>query len=51
MPRSARLVTVSTRCRRERPRQSSLETTRVSPGAELVQELAAGGRGRRQQSR
>jgi hypothetical protein len=32
MPRSARLVTVSTRCRRERPRRSSLQTTRVSPG-------------------
>jgi hypothetical protein len=31
-PRSARPVTVSTRCRKERPRRSSLQTTRVSPG-------------------
>jgi hypothetical protein len=32
MPRSAKLVTVSTRCRRERPRRSRLQTSRVSPG-------------------
>ena len=32
MPRSARPVMVSTRCRGERPRRSSFQTTRVSPG-------------------
>src|SRR5215218_10170306 len=32
IPRSATPVTVSTRCRRERPRRSSFHTTRVSPG-------------------
>ena len=31
-PRSARPVTVSTRWRSERPRRSSCQTTRVSPG-------------------
>jgi hypothetical protein len=43
MPRSARLVTVSTRCRRDRPSRSSFQATRVSPGAELIQELLEGG--------
>jgi hypothetical protein len=32
-------VTVSTRWRRERPSRSSFQTTRASPGAELVQDL------------
>jgi hypothetical protein len=31
-PRSASPVTVSTRCRRDRPMRSSLQRTRVSPG-------------------
>jgi hypothetical protein len=35
-------VTVSTRWRRERPRRSSFQTTKVSP-AQLVQELGEGG--------
>jgi hypothetical protein len=33
MARSARSVTVSTKCRRDRPRRSSFQTTRVSPAA------------------
>ena len=41
-PRSASPVTVSTRCRSDRPNRSSFQTTRVSPGAELVQELGRG---------
>jgi hypothetical protein len=39
MPRSARLVMVSTRWRRERPRRSSFQTTQGVAGAEPVQEL------------
>jgi hypothetical protein len=42
MRRSARLVTVSARCRRERPRRPSLQTTRGVAGAEPIQDLAVG---------
>jgi hypothetical protein len=43
MPRSASPVMMSTRWRNDRPRRSSFQTTRVSPRAELVQELLEGG--------
>jgi hypothetical protein len=39
IPRSARLVTVSTRCRSDLPSRSSFQTTRLSPGPQLVQDL------------
>jgi hypothetical protein len=42
-PCSASPVTVSTRWRRERPSRSSFQTTRVSPGPKLVQELLEDG--------
>jgi hypothetical protein len=46
-PHSARPVMVSTRWRRERPRRSSFQTTRVSPGAQLVQDRVRVGRSAR----
>jgi hypothetical protein len=44
MPWSARPVTVSTRCRRERPRRSSFHTTRVSPGRSWSRSCSRTGR-------
>jgi hypothetical protein len=43
-PRSARPVTVSTRCRRERPNRSSFQTTRVSPGRSWSRSCSRTGR-------
>src|SRR5215207_7634234 len=43
MPRSARLVTVSTRCRRERPRRVQSPDDQGVVGAQLVEELAVAG--------
>jgi hypothetical protein len=42
IPCSARPVTVSTRWRRERPRRSSFQTTRVSPVEELLEDGPVG---------